>query len=255
MIGYVIYKRCLHIIKFEKNIYVEKDFIPKHIGIIMDGNGRWASARGLPREAGHIAGVKAFRNIVRYIQNTGIKYFTFYVFSKENWNRPSNEVLGLMSIFKNQLESLIKDFKENIKINFIGDKLGLSHEIIELEKKVEEMSKENNGMILNLAINYSGRSEIVSAVLNLAKKICDKKINQDEVSEEVFEKFLYTKGQPDLDLVIRTGGELRLSNFLIWQSAYAEFVVVKKFWPDFSCEDFDCAIKEFMRRERRFGGI
>jgi undecaprenyl diphosphate synthase len=177
------------------------------------------------------------------------------VFSKENWNRPSDEVIGLMSIFKGQLENLIKNFKENIKINFIGDKLNLSKEIIELEQKVEEISRKNNGLILNLAINYSGRSEIVRAALNLANEICDKKIIKDEVSEKIFEKFLYTKNQPDIDLIIRTGGELRLSNFLIWQSAYAEFISIKKFWPDFCAEDFECAIKEFAQRKRRFGGI
>jgi undecaprenyl diphosphate synthase len=221
----------------------------------MDGNGRWAQIRGLPREAGHSAGIESFKKFVEYIRNTKIDYFTFYAFSTENWNRPKYEVIALMKIFKNQLEKVIKSVIENIRIIFIGEKSRLPKEICNLAKKIEDISRKNKGVTLNIAINYGGRAEILRAVSNLAEEISKENIKKEEISEEVFKKFLYTENQPDLDLIIRTGGEFRLSNFLLWQSAYAEFVSTKTLWPDFSQEDFNIALMKFANRKRKFGKV
>jgi undecaprenyl diphosphate synthase len=221
----------------------------------MDGNGRWAQKRGLLRESGHLAGVRSFRKFINYLQNSKIKYFTFFAFSTENWGRPQHEVAVLMKILKNQLENSIKKIGKNSKINFIGERNKLPQEIINLIIKAEDISKNNIGLNLNFAINYGGRHEILNATKNIAKKICEKKVKIEEITENFFSKFLYTKDQPDPDLIIRTSGENRISNFLIWQSAYSEFITLDTLWPDFTFKDFEFAISEFSKRKRNFGKI
>ena len=241
---------------FNKKYRNEQANRPSHIGIIMDGNGRWAQHQGLPRQLGHNAGAKVFRKIAKHCSNIGIKYLTVFAFSTENWRREKDEIKYLMTLFKRYLEEALSDFKdENIKINFLGEKDIFSSDIRALIDKVENASKDNNGMVLNIAMNYGGRREIVTAAKNIAKKIAEKEILLSDVSEETFSNFLYTSGQPDVDLVIRTSGEFRVSNFLVWQAAYAEYFIEDKFWPDFQTDDFDRILKLYSKRNRRFGGV
>ena len=230
--------------------------IPSHIGIIMDGNGRWAKKRGLPRSAGHTAGANNFRTITKYCSKIGVPYLTVYAFSTENWKRPQNEVSALMSLFKQYLEEALSDFQhENIKVRFIGDVSVLSDDLKELIKKVEECSENNSGMTLNIAINYGARAEILRALKLVIKDVEEGKIRVCDISEETISEKLYTKSQPDIDLMIRPGGEYRVSNFLLWQSAYAEYVISDILWPDFKTSDLDHAIDQYSTRNRRFGGI
>lgn len=230
--------------------------LPLHIGVIMDGNGRWAKKRGLPRTAGHTAGAKNFRTITKYASSIGIKYFTVYAFSTENWNRPKEEVSALMKIFKEYLEEALKDFMdENIKVKFIGDVSKFSPELQELIHEVEKASSVKTGMTLNLAMNYGGRAEIANACKEIATLVKENKISSDDVTEELISSYMYTKGQADPDLIIRPSGEQRLSNFLLWQSAYSEFVYFDILWPDFKPKHLDEAIEKFTNRNRRFGGV
>lgn len=230
--------------------------IPSHIGIIMDGNGRWAKKRGLPRSAGHKAGAKNFRTITRYCSSIGVKYLTVYAFSTENWKRPQDEVSALMTLFKSYLEEALRDFQDDdIVVRFIGEKSRFNSELQELMTKTENSSKNRDGMVLNIAMNYGSRDEIVRAARIIAQKAIDKEISPDEITEQVFADNLYTKGQPDPDLIIRPSGEYRISNFLLWQCAYSEFVIMDKLWPDFTKDDLDSAILEFAKRNRRFGGV
>ncbi len=230
--------------------------LPEHIGIIMDGNGRWAKKRLLPRTAGHTAGAKVFRTIARYCSDIGIKYLTVYAFSTENWSRPPEEVKALMKLFKDYLLEALSDFKDDsIVVNFIGDKSGFTDEMHKLMDENEELSKDRDGMVLNIAINYGSRDEIVRAVKKISAGVKNGDIDIDSIDEKMVSDNLYTAGQPDPDLVIRPSGEYRISNFLLWQSAYTEFVIMNKLWPDFTTEDLDEAIDIFNGRNRRFGGV
>ncbi len=235
---------------FKKKKTAER-ILPEHIAIIMDGNGRWAKKRALPRTAGHAAGSKKFKEIARYCNKIGLKYLTVYAFSTENWKRPKDEVDNIMKIFKEYLEDT-KNFKdENIKLQFIGDRSVLDPEIQRLMKQSEEDSKNATGLHLNIAINYGGRDEIVHAL----KDIIASGVKADDVTEQMISERLYTSGQPDPDFIIRPSGEYRLSNYLIWQAAYAEYWFSDILWPDFKTSDLEKAIDDFNKRNRRFGGV
>lgn len=235
---------------FKKKKQQER-LLPTHIAIIMDGNGRWAKKRSLPRTAGHAAGSKNFKDIARYCNKIGLKYLTVYAFSTENWKRPQEEVDNIMKIFKEYLEDA-KNFKdENIKVQFIGDRSVLDEEIQTLMKDAEDESANATGLHLNIAINYGGRDEIVHAVKNIISSGIDAK----DITEQTITDSLYTAGQPDPDFIIRPSGEYRLSNYLIWQSAYAEYWFSDILWPDFRPKDLEKAIDEFNKRNRRFGGV
>ena len=230
--------------------------LPKHVGIIMDGNGRWAKKRGLPRKAGHTEGARTFRKITRYCSEVGIKYLTVYAFSTENWKRPEDEVGALMKLFKSYLEEAIRDFKDDdIVVRFIGDKSGFSPELRELMDENEECSRDRQGMVLNIAMNYGSRDELVRAVKNISNAVKNGSISEDDINEQLISDNLYTAGQPDPDLIIRPSGEYRISNFMLWQSAYTEFVIMNKLWPDFQKSDLDEALKIYSQRNRRYGGV
>jgi len=230
--------------------------IPQHIAIIMDGNGRWAKARALPRSAGHAAGSQNFRKIARYADKIGVRYLTLYAFSTENWSRQKQEIDALMQLFEAYLKEAISDFaKDNIIVSFLGDRTPFGGRLQKLMDDVEALNKGKTGMRLNLAMNYGGKAEILRAVRLLAEEAKDGKLSPEDIDERIFEKHLYTADQPPVDLLIRTGGDLRISNFLLWQIAYAEIVVSKKFWPDFAEKDLDLAINEYEKRDRRFGGV
>ena len=225
--------------------------LPTHIAIIMDGNGRWAKKRSLPRTAGHIAGAKTFKNIARYCNKIGLKYLTVYAFSTENWKRPKEEVEGIMNLLRDYLKDAENFKDENIKVKFIGNLEPLADDIKELIKKDEEGSKDATGLNLNIAINYGGRDEITKAVA----AIVNEGIPAEDITEQLISEHLYTKGQPDPDFIIRPSGEYRLSNYLIWQSAYAEYWFSDVLWPDFSPKHLEKAIDDYNHRNRRFGGV
>ncbi len=229
----------------------EEISLPQHIAIIMDGNGRWAKKRKLPRSAGHIAGAKTFKTIARYCNKIGLKYLTVYAFSTENWKRPQAEVDGIMNLLRDYLKDA-ENFKgENIKLRFIGNIEPLDDDIKELIDKNEKMSENATGLNLNIAVNYGGRDEITNAV----KRIVENGFEKEDITEELISQNLYTAGMPDPDFVIRPSGEYRLSNYLIWQSAYAEFWFSDVLWPEFKPKHLMEAIKEFSKRNRRFGGV
>lgn len=230
--------------------------IPKHIGIIMDGNGRWAKKRHMPRSAGHNQGGKVFRKIARYCSDIGVKYLTVYAFSTENWKRPQEEIDALMKLFKEYLDEALRDFKDDsIVVRFIGDKSPFDKELQELMIENEEGSKDRDGMVLNIAMNYGSRDEIVRAVKGISENVKNGIIDIDSIDETMVSEYLYTANQPDPDLIIRPSGEYRISNFLLWQCAYSEFVIMNTLWPDFSTDDLDEAIRIFNNRNRRFGGV
>ncbi len=230
--------------------------LPRHLGIIMDGNGRWAQKRGLPRSMGHRAGAANFKKMIRYCNSIGIECLTMYAFSTENWKRPEDEVGALMVLFKQYLKDAIKEFlKENVQVRFIGDTSVFSQGLRELIRKNEEIGRSKTGMILNIAMNYGGRLELVRATRMLAQKVKDQELSPGEITEEMLSAHLYTAGQPDVDLIIRPSGEHRISNFLLWQSAYAEYIVMDILWPDFTPEDLEHALDEYANRNRRFGGV
>ena len=228
--------------------------IPKHIAIIMDGNGRWAQQRSLPRVAGHQQGVESVRDVVRTCREAGVSVLSLYAFSRENWNRPKWEVKALMQLLSRYLKSEIKEFIDNgIALRVIGNLKRLPEKLqLQLISAVEK-TKENTGMTLNVALSYSGREEIVTAVRRMVESVQGKTLSVDDISEKTFEGFLYTHGLPDPDLLIRTSGEYRLSDFLIYQMAYTEFYVTPTLWPDFRKKHLLAAIQEFNKRERRFG--
>lgn len=229
--------------------------VPTHVGVIMDGNGRWAKKRGMPRKFGHREGAKTFRGITRHAKAIGIKYITFYAFSTENWKRPQDEVDAIMNLFEKYLDE-VKDFiEENIRIRFIGDRSGLSKTLQDKMADVEDVSKDFDSMTLILAINYGGRDEICHAVKKIAKKVKSGEIDPSEISVDMIQQNLYTQEIPPVDLVIRPSGEQRLSNFMIWQAAYAEFYYTNILWPDFKNEDLDKAVIAYNERNRRFGGV
>ena len=242
--------------KPEAEISLQNIILPEHVGIIMDGNGRWAKKRGLPRSAGHTAGAQVFRKIARYCSNIGIRYLTVYAFSTENWKRPKDEVDALMRLFKDYLEEAIRDFKDDsIILRFIGDRSAFSPELIALMDENEAESKDREGMVLNIAMNYGGRAELITAMRQIAREAADGTLDPDSIDEQVVSDHLYTKGEPDPDLIIRPSGENRTSNFLLWQSAYAEYVIMDVLWPDFKEKDLDAALIEYAKRNRRFGGV
>ncbi len=244
------------IFKKKKEYTIDDIILPEHIGIIMDGNGRWAKKRGLPRSAGHSAGANNFRKIIRYCSDIGIKYLTMYAFSTENWKRPKDEVNSLMKLFKQYLEEALRDFKDDtIVLKFIGDTTAFSDDIQALMKDAVEGSKDRDGMVLNLAMNYGGRSELVMAAKNIANKVKRGEILPEDIDEKMISDNIYTAGQPDPDLIIRPSGEYRTSNFLLWQSAYSEYVIMDKLWPDFDFNDMNYALIEYAKRNRRFGGV
>lgn len=225
--------------------------LPEHIAIIMDGNGRWAKKRSLPRSAGHAAGSKNFKDIARYCNKIGLKYLTVYAFSTENWKRPKEEVDNIMNILRDYLKDA-KNFKdENIKVKFIGNLEPLADDIKVLIDDAEKESQNATGLHLNIALNYGGRDEIVHAV----KRIINEGIPVNEITEQTVCDRLYTAGQPDPDFIIRPSGEYRLSNYLIWQSAYAEYWFSDILWPDFKPKHLETAIEEYNHRNRRYGGV
>ena len=233
---------------------MEQDNLPKHIAIIMDGNRRWAKKRNLPVALGHKEGAKTLEKIVRYANKIGIKYITVYAFSTENWKRTEEEVNSLMTLFQNYLDDYSKRAdSENIKVKIIGSRGNLSNKMIDKIEKCMERTKNNTGITFNIALNYGGRDEIVAAVKEIAQKVKQNEIEIKDITEELISSNLYTKGQPDPDLLIRTSGELRLSNFLPWQLVYTEFLFVDKYWPDFSETDLDEAISVYQKRNRKFG--
>lgn len=229
---------------------------PAHIGIIMDGNGRWARQHLQPRSLGHRAGAQNFRTITRYASRIGVKYLTIYAFSTENWSRPADEVGALMRLFKDYLQEALRDFMdENIRVRFIGDTTAFAPDLQALIAEVTQASASKTGMVLNLAMNYGGRAEIVGAAKAFAQEVEKGVRRPQDLDEALFERYLYTAGQPSPDLIIRPSGEQRVSNFLLWQCAYAEFVYFDILWPDFKPEDLDRAIAIYHSRQRRFGGV
>ena len=233
---------------------MEKTNIPNHIAIIMDGNRRWARERKIDYRLGHKEGAKTLEKIVRYSKEVGIKYITVYAFSTENWKRSEEEVGALMLLLKTYLDDYSKRAdSENIKVKVLGDISALSEGLQKSIKKCEERTKDNDGILFCIGINYGGRDEIVHAVKNIAEDVKNNKLDVDDISEKLIDDYLYTAGIPDPDLVIRTSGELRTSNFLPWQIVYSEFLFLDKYWPDFSEEDIDLAIEEYQRRNRKFG--
>lgn len=235
---------------------VDKTNLPVHIAIIMDGNGRWAKKRGLPRSAGHRAGAKTLETITRYAGNLGIRYLTVYAFSTENWKRPKQEVDALMQLLGNYLDDykkLIGD--DNIRICVIGTRDGLSDEILAKIHTVEQATAHNDGLTLNIALNYGGREEITHAVRQLCMQAVQQGTDAADITEADVSAALYTADCPDPDIIIRPSGEQRLSNFLLWQSAYSEFWYADINWPDFKPADLDRAICDYQNRDRRFGGV
>jgi len=235
---------------------IDKKDLPVHIGIIMDGNGRWAKKRGLPRSAGHKAGADSLKKIVTHLNKIGVKYVTVYAFSTENWSRPKEEVDFLMNLLLGYLRDAENTLAgENVVIRAIGSRKELTEEIQEQIIKTEEFTKNNTGIVMNIALNYGAREEMTKGVREIAKKVSDGEMTLDEISADTISDSLYTSGQPDPDLLIRTSGEIRLSNFMLWQLAYSEMYFTDKLWPDFTVNDVDEAILEFTRRNRRFGGV
>lgn len=229
--------------------------VPRHIGFIMDGNGRWAKKRALPRNIGHNQGAEVFKKTINWCRELGIECATFYAFSTENWKRPADEVKGIMDLLRRYIKDLRACAKENVRIVILGDIQPLDEDIRVDLLDIMETTKANTGFIVGIALNYGGRAEIVRAAKILARRCAAGEISAEDISEEMIEKCLYTNEMPPLDLVIRPSGEQRLSNFLMWQAAYAEFVFMDVLWPDFSQKDLEYAIKEFAGRSRRFGGV
>lgn len=230
--------------------------IPKHVAIIMDGNGRWAKAQGKARTYGHKAGAETLKTIVRAADTLGIKAITAYAFSTENWKRPVTEVHFIMELLSRYLTSEIEDFKaNNVQVRFMGSREGLPAIVNEKMDHAIDETKNDTGIILNLAINYGGQAEILHAVRSIAQQVANGTLNVEDIDAPVFENNLYSKGLPSPDLLIRTGGDLRVSNFLLWQIAYSEIWTTQVFWPDFTPDMLVEAIKVYQKRERRFGGL
>lgn len=230
--------------------------IPNHVAIILDGNGRWAKKRGMPRNYGHAQGAKTVEDMCEITYNLGIRYFTVYAFSTENWNRPKDEVDALMKLLRNYMINCKKRAnKNNMRVRVIGDKSGIDEDIREKIEDLEESTKNNTGLNFQIAINYGGRDEITRALKRISKDVKDGLIDVERVNQDTISDYLDTKGIPDPDLLIRTCGELRISNFLLWQSAYTEFYISDIAWPDFSKEELEKAITAYNQRERKYGGI
>ncbi|MBU0729915.1 MAG: isoprenyl transferase [Proteobacteria bacterium] len=237
-----------------ESVTLDTNNIPQHIAIIMDGNGRWAKERGLPRTLGHKEGVKTVKNIVTAARELDVRVLTLYAFSTENWKRPPFEVQTLMGLLKSYLQSELTTMVENnVQLRCIGEKERMPAEVINVLERVIAQTANNTGLILNLALSYGSRSEIIAAVQTVARQCMDGKLTPEDITETIFENRLYTAGLPDPDLLIRTGGESRLSNFLLWQASYAELYITETKWPDFDKEKLIGAIIDFQQRQRRFG--
>lgn len=235
---------------------LDMDNIPQHVAIIMDGNGRWAKARGKIRTQGHKVGAETLKTIVRAADTLGIKAITAYAFSTENWKRPVTEVHFIMELLSRYLSSEIEEFKENnVQVRFMGSRQGLPEVVNNKMDHAIEETKNDTGIILNLAINYGGQAEILHAVRSIAQQVADGSLKIEDIDASVFENNLYSQGLPSPDLLIRTGGDLRVSNFLLWQIAYSEIWTTQVFWPDFTPDMLVEAIKVYQKRERRFGGL
>jgi undecaprenyl diphosphate synthase len=233
---------------------INKDNLPRHIAVIMDGNGRWAEKRSLNRIAGHRIGIKRAKEVISSCRELGIEALTIYAFSTENWSRPKREIKALMTLLKRFVRNEgTKLLQNNIRLNIIGNIDDLPEDVAEVLNEFMQKTKNNTGMILNTALSYSGRSEIIQAVKKIAGDVKQGKLSTRQINEDTFSRYLYTSGVPDPDLLIRTSGELRISNFLLWQMAYTEIYVTNTLWPDFSKNDLITAIAEYQRRERRFG--
>ena len=234
----------------------ENQVVPRHIAIIMDGNGRWAKKRGLPRSVGHTYGAKVFKTIARHCGEIGVKYLTVYAFSTENWKRPKEEISALMGLFRDYLHELLTDFlDDNIALHVLGEVSAFPEELRSLIEQCERATSGNTGLTLNIAMNYGGRLEILRAVRTLCEEAKADTIHAEDIGEADIADRLYTHGIPDPDLIIRPSGETRTSNFLLWQSAYSEYVFMDVLWPDFTPKDLDAAVGEYNKRNRRFGGL
>ena len=242
--------------KPQPEVQVDFQDLPRHIAIIMDGNGRWAKKRGLPRSAGHAAGAETFRTIATYCKEIGLEYLTVYAFSTENWKRPEDEVGAIMGLLKKYLlEAIGQMERDKVKMEFFGDLSPLSQELRDLCEQTRRISKRYDGCQVNICLNYGGRDEILRAARDFARDCAQGKAAPDSLTEEQFSGKLFSRGVPDPDLIIRPSGELRLSNFLLWESAYAEFYFTDVLWPDFSKAELLRAIASYQSRARRFGGI
>ncbi len=230
--------------------------VPRHLAVILDGNGRWAKAKGLPRSAGHIQGARTVEDMCELTWNAGIEYFTVYAFSTENWSRPADEVSTLMKLLRDYMVNAIKRAnKNNMKVRVIGDKNGLSEDIRESIARLEEATAGNTGLKFTIAINYGSRDEIRRAVQHIAEDTAAGKIKPEQIDEALIGNYLDTAGYPDPDLLVRTSGEQRISNFLLWQCAYSEFYFTSVNWPDFKKEELDKALAAYSARDRRYGGV
>ena len=230
--------------------------VPQHIAIIMDGNGRWAKKRGLPRTAGHAAGAEAFRRTANYCRTLGVKYLTVYAFSTENWKRSEEEISGIMRLLGRYLEEALQDMEKNhVRFKFFGDLSRLSPQLRKLCEDAEQRSSQYHEVQVNFCLNYGGRDEIVKAAQGFAMDVASGKRKPEELTEQILSTYLYSADVPDPELIIRPSGEMRTSNFLLWQSAYSEYVFLNVLWPDFQPSDLDEAIEEYHRRNRRFGGV
>ena len=230
--------------------------VPNHIAIILDGNGRWAKSKGMPRNYGHVQGSKNVETVCAAAYDLGVKYLTVYAFSTENWNRPKDEVDALMKLLHNYMKTCLKTAaKNNMRVRVLGDKMGLAPDIRERIAELEEATKDYDGLNFQIALNYGSRDEIVRGIRKLAQDAVDGKVKPEEIDEHVFDNYLDTAGIPDPDLMIRTSGELRLSNFLLWQMAYTEFYFTDVAWPDFNKAELVKAIEKYNQRDRRYGGV
>ena len=230
--------------------------VPRHIAIIMDGNGRWAKKRGMPRTMGHAAGAEAFRRTANYCRTLGVEYLTVYAFSTENWKRSEEEVSGIMKLLAKYLQEALADMEKNhVRFKFFGDLTKLSPALQKLCRDAESRSAEYHEVQVNFCLNYGGRDEIVKASKAFAQDVAEGKYRAEDLTEELLSSYLYSADVPDPELIIRPSGEMRTSNFLLWQSAYSEYVFLNVLWPDFGPKDLDAAIDEYHRRNRRFGGV
>ncbi len=240
----------------KQKTFIDKGMLPKHIGIIMDGNGRWAKKRGLPRTAGHKVGAETFKKIVTFCGEIGLSYLTVYAFSTENWTRPKEEVDALMKLLSDYLDRAYDELAgKNVRVRIIGEREMLSDELIKRIEALEEHTKNNTGLNLNLALSYGGRHELAHAARECARMVAEGKIKPEDITVDTLSANIYTAGQPDVDLVIRPSGEKRSSNFMLWQSAYAEYWFSNILWPAFTEKDLMEAINDYCSRNRRFGGV
>ena len=242
--------------KDQSGAQVDFDRLPRHIAIIMDGNGRWAKKRGLPRTAGHAAGAETFRTIATYCKDIGLEYLTVYAFSTENWKRPAEEVGAIMGLLRKYLlEAIGRMERDKVKMEFFGDLSPLTPELRQLCERTREISRHYDGCQVNICLNYGGRDELMRAARAYARDCLEGKADPDHLTEDQFGSYLFSRGVPDPDLVIRPSGEVRISNFLLWQSAYSEFYFTDVLWPDFSKNDLLQALADYQHRSRRYGGV